>query len=93
PLNDLRAIAYSSSSLPNVEVSSLLDSFLAFKAMDLSLSLLPLKISESFSMITSFTLGLPINSSGASDDKSFDYSTAVTFALHFGYSALRNFPT
>ncbi|GJW81497.1 hypothetical protein Tco_0145472 [Tanacetum coccineum] len=43
----LTAIAYSSSSLPDVEVSLSLDSFLAFKALDLTLSFLPLYISES----------------------------------------------
>ncbi|GJR55361.1 hypothetical protein Tco_1405882 [Tanacetum coccineum] len=41
-------MAYSSSSLSEVELSSSLDSFLAFKAIDLLCLLLILKVSESF---------------------------------------------
>ncbi|GJV88259.1 hypothetical protein Tco_1532197 [Tanacetum coccineum] len=51
-LKSLTTMAYSSSSLLEVELSSSLDSFLAFKARDL-LSPLPMTISESFLMINS----------------------------------------
>ncbi|GJS70364.1 hypothetical protein Tco_0703205 [Tanacetum coccineum] len=61
-------MAYSSSSLPEVEHSSSLYSFLAFKAIDL-LSPLALTISKSFLMIISWTLRFPISSSRDSDVK------------------------
>nr|GEY44086.1 hypothetical protein [Tanacetum cinerariifolium] len=51
-LKSLTAMAYSSSSLSEVEHSSSLDSFLAFKARDL-ISPLALTILESFMMIIS----------------------------------------
>ncbi|GJQ93465.1 hypothetical protein Tco_0004604 [Tanacetum coccineum] len=47
-LKSLTAMAYSSSSLSEVELSSSLDAFLAFKAIDLLYSLLLLTVSESF---------------------------------------------
>nr|GEV77918.1 hypothetical protein [Tanacetum cinerariifolium] len=50
-------------------------------------------ILESFSMTTSCTFRLLISPSRASDDKSFDYSITVTFTLHLGCRALRNFLT
>ncbi|GJS12251.1 ribonuclease H-like domain-containing protein [Tanacetum coccineum] len=45
------AMTYSSSSLSKVELSSSLDSFLAFKAIDLLCSLLLLTVSESFLIV------------------------------------------
>nr|GFA21535.1 hypothetical protein [Tanacetum cinerariifolium] len=85
-------MAYSSSSLSKVEHSSSLDSFLAFKARDL-LSHLALTILKSFLMIISWTLRLPMNSSRDSDVKSFDSLIVMTFALHLGCRALKNFLT
>ncbi|GKD32090.1 shikimate O-hydroxycinnamoyltransferase [Tanacetum coccineum] len=61
-LKSLIAMAYSSSLLPEVEHSSSLDSFLAFKAKDFR-SPLALTISKSFLMIISWTLRLPMSSS------------------------------
>ncbi|GJW08007.1 reverse transcriptase domain-containing protein [Tanacetum coccineum] len=67
-LKSLTAMSYSSSSLPEVEHSSSLDSFLAFKDRDL-LSPLGLTISESFLMIIAWTLRFPMSSSRDSDVK------------------------
>ncbi|GKG13613.1 hypothetical protein Tco_0350573 [Tanacetum coccineum] len=91
-LKSLTAMAYSLSSLPEVEHSSSLDYFLAFKARDF-LSTFALTISESFLMIILWTLRFPMSSSRDSDVKSFDSSIAMTFALHLGCRALRNFLT
>ncbi|GKF76955.1 hypothetical protein Tco_0229425, partial [Tanacetum coccineum] len=63
-----------------------------FEARDF-LSTFALTISESFLMVISWTLRFPMSSSRDSDVKSFDSLVAVTFALHLGCRALRNFLT
>ncbi|GKF90661.1 hypothetical protein Tco_0274362 [Tanacetum coccineum] len=91
-LKSLTAMTYSSSSLPEVEHSSSLDSFLAFKARDF-LSTFALTNLESYLMIISWTLRFPMSSSRDSDVKFFDFSIVVTLALYLGCRDLRNFLT
>ncbi|GKD43377.1 hypothetical protein Tco_1268022 [Tanacetum coccineum] len=70
-LKSLTAMSYSSSLLPEVEHSSSLDSFLAFKARDFLLTF-SLTISKSLYYDDSFVkLEVPMSSSRDSDVKSF----------------------
>nr|GEW88327.1 hypothetical protein [Tanacetum cinerariifolium] len=90
-LKSLTTMPYSSSSLPEVEHSSSPDSFLAYKARDF--------FSFSFDYFGIFlddhlvNFEVPMSSSSDGDANSFDSSIAVTFALHLGSRALRNFQT